>query len=706
MSCGSFQKLISFNIEDPKADENKWSTIRDNLFFDQVDRSLPMIHKARYQAMMSLAPHMRPPACLRYAMWALAAGISDRFDQYQAHFYQRARKYLELDEMRGFGQAILTLSHCQAWMLVSMYEFKNMYFPRAWMSTGRAVRLTQMLGLHRLDGTGLDVKMTIPPPRDWTEREERRRTFWLVFWGDRCASIGTGWPMSFEEKDVSFASCAHTIFEKLGGSGAFAKTLPRQILTNLPGSNESFQNSQPVKTVSLNEALQSVDQDLSSFSGCVLMATLFGRNLTHLHRPEPDDREDDLNGKFWQRHRSIDAILLNIKLGLPDHLRLPLGMQDPNVVFLNMCLHSSAICLHQAAIFKAEKHRLPANVAGESKMRCIAAASEIATIMRTVSHMDLRAMNPFTAFCLYVAARVFVQFLRARPSEQQVTSSLSFLLTAMHAISRKNPLTESFIAQLELDMDSAGVKNPSNKSGLERLMKRGIVCDHLNPVSVYDVRDEVLLTRSSSPSIPTQRCRPAAASRKASHGRNASTSRQMPPETTIQTRGMPPTAESSVASWAPARLLNLPTQPISQSTPSSAKSATLPMAGRCTLTKRVFYSRTRPGPRRPSRARTRTPWTSRLTRAATASPPRRPLPIRLSRQRPHTPTTGPGRSRDIRTPDTRRRDRTCSYRSNSNSNSRPRHRVRPTWAIRHTTPTSPSRREFFRQKSRTLRRGR
>lgn len=205
------------------------------------------------------------------------------------------------------------------------------------------------------------------------------------------------------------------------------------------------------------------------------MSTLFGRNLTHLHRPEPDDNEGDLNGKFWQRHRSIDAILLNIKLTLPDHLRLPLGMHDPNVVFLNMCLHASAICLHQAAIFKAEKHRLPANVAGESKMRCIAAASEISTIMRTVSHMDLTCMNPFTAFCLYVAARVFVQFLRARPNEQQVMSSLSFLLTAMHAISRKNPLTESFIAQLELDMESAGVKNPSHLSGLERLQKRGVV---------------------------------------------------------------------------------------------------------------------------------------------------------------------------------------------------------------------------------------
>ena len=380
-------------------------------------------------------------------MWAFAASTSDKYENLQAIFYQRARKYLEIDEMKGFGQSILTLAHCQAWMLVAMYEFKNMFFPRAWMSTGRAIRLTQMLGLHRLDGTGLDVKMTVPPPRDWTEREERRRTFWLTFWADRCASIGTGWPMSFEEKDI---------------------------LTNLPASDEAFQNSQPVRTTTLAEALQSVDRDFSSTSGIVLMATLFGRNLTHLHRPEPDDNEEDINGKFWQRHRGLDAILLNIKLTLPDHLRIPLGMSDPNVIFLNMCLHASAICLHQAAIFKAEKHKLPMNIAGESKMRCIAAASEIATIMRTVSHIDLIQMNPFTAFCLYVAARVFVQFLRARPNEQQVMNSLQFLLTAMHALTRKNPLSESFIAQLELDMDSAGIPNPQKQKGLDKVKSRGV----------------------------------------------------------------------------------------------------------------------------------------------------------------------------------------------------------------------------------------
>jgi hypothetical protein len=66
-------------------------------------------------------------------------------------------------------------------------------------------------------------------------------------------------------------------------------------------------------------------------------------------------------------------------------------------------------------------------------------------------------MNPFISFCVYVAARVFVQYLKTRPNDQQMISSLQFLLQAMQALRRRNPLTESFLVQLDLDLESAGV---------------------------------------------------------------------------------------------------------------------------------------------------------------------------------------------------------------------------------------------------------
>lgn len=67
-------------------------------------------------------------------------------------------------------------------------------------------------------------------------------------------------------------------------------------------------------------------------------------------------------------------------------------------------------------------------------------------------------MNPFISFCVYVAARVFVQYLKTRPKDQQMNASLQFLLQAMQALRRKNPLTESFLVQLDLDLESAGIQ--------------------------------------------------------------------------------------------------------------------------------------------------------------------------------------------------------------------------------------------------------
>lgn len=125
------------------------------------------------------------------------------------------------------------------------------------------------------------------------------------------------------------------------------------------------------------------------------MSAMFGRNLLHLHRPTNNDREEDLNGEFWERHRRMDNALLTLALGMSESLRLPANINNSNSVFMNMKIHTSVICLHQAAIFKAEKNRLPAHISQESKIRCITAASEIASIMKLIAHQDVSLVSPY-----------------------------------------------------------------------------------------------------------------------------------------------------------------------------------------------------------------------------------------------------------------------------------------------------------------------
>lgn len=97
-------------------------------------------------------------------------------------------------------------------------------------------------------------------------------------------------------------------------------------------------------------------------------------------------------------------------------------------------------------------------------------------------------MNPFISFCVYVAARVFVQYLKTRPNDQQMNSSLQFLLQAMQALRRKNPLTESFLVQLDLDLEGAGIPKPYMP--VEK--KNAVIPVNTDPVgcsSIYEIRE-------------------------------------------------------------------------------------------------------------------------------------------------------------------------------------------------------------------------
>ena len=163
-----------------------------------------------------------------------------------------------------------------------------------------------------------------------------------------------------------------------------------QIQTHLPSSEESFEQGTAQPTVSFQDALTPEGvSTLTSFGGVVLSACLFGHNFQHLHQSGPEERPENLaNGEFWKRHRKMDNILSSTFMFLPDHLRLPSGIRDMNVVFLHMNIHASSICLHQAAVATAEKHNISQSFVAQSRARSLMAAEEIANTMRLITHLD------------------------------------------------------------------------------------------------------------------------------------------------------------------------------------------------------------------------------------------------------------------------------------------------------------------------------
>lgn len=207
-------------------------------------------------------------------------------------------------------------------------------------------------------------------------------------------------------------------------------------MTNLPASEESFEQGIMQSTVTLKKALTPEGApQITPFGGVILSACLFGHNFHHLHQNGSDERPEDLsNGEFWKRHRRMDNILSNTFMFLPDHLRLPQGLRDMNIVFLHMNIHASTICLHQAAVVTAERNKIPSSFIRQSRARSLMAAEEIASIMRLISHLDASNMNSWMGFCLYVASGVFIQDLRGTQKSSQSQTNLEFIVSAMKAI--------------------------------------------------------------------------------------------------------------------------------------------------------------------------------------------------------------------------------------------------------------------------------
>jgi Fungal specific transcription factor domain len=108
---------------------------------------------------------------------------------------------LEESELSDHGSEFVPIARPQAWILISVYELLNMHFHRWWLSTARAVRLCQMMGLHLVDGPR-PAKRLLTLAKDWVEVEEQRRTFWMAFNLDRHAAFGHRCPMIIDEKDV------------------------------------------------------------------------------------------------------------------------------------------------------------------------------------------------------------------------------------------------------------------------------------------------------------------------------------------------------------------------------------------------------------------------------------------------------------------------------------------------------------------------
>lgn len=169
------------------------------LYFDRVQELIPIISRRRFMAQANTATASGSAAfeCLQYTMWAFASAVTSQFQFIREPLYHKASGLLRSHDPDPYDHhGLIVLA--QAWALMAMYETYQVNPRRGWLSAGRCSRLVQMMKLHQVDrqqhASGDNLT--------WTEKEERRRVFWMAYVLDGIIGINENLPFTFRDQEV------------------------------------------------------------------------------------------------------------------------------------------------------------------------------------------------------------------------------------------------------------------------------------------------------------------------------------------------------------------------------------------------------------------------------------------------------------------------------------------------------------------------
>ncbi|KAA8642438.1 fungal specific transcription factor domain-containing protein [Aspergillus tanneri] len=385
----------------------------DQLYFDRIHHFMPIQHQNRYFSWRRQPIKTEAQSCLQYAIWTLAASVSAPYENIGDSLYQHARRGLEALDCKNTSLASTDLEQVQAWLLLAIHELMGVDFRRGWISAGRAFRLIQLNWLHGTDGTHLTRVQT-----DWIESEQKRRTFWMAYCLDRFVSMRTGSPPTFSER----------------------------VAIRLPCSEVNFQNDQPILMGFLADALASNTTLPSTFTECIIVATISGRALSHRNQCLVGDVYFSAAEDFWNRHQWINAILAQRMDAFS--AKYPLDMQhaDPMLLFISLMWRIIILHLYQTMTCVIPSNDEKRDFVMEYRKRSSMAAQDIVDLAQKLSHLNSLKVHPLTLIPLSLCVEFLM--LYHKPGDA-FTQQLQDITEAMRGLKRFNNLGHGVLQLFE-----------------------------------------------------------------------------------------------------------------------------------------------------------------------------------------------------------------------------------------------------------------
>ncbi|KAF9887532.1 hypothetical protein FE257_010110 [Aspergillus nanangensis] len=182
------------------------------LYFSKIQGWLPLLHRTRFYAKHRdpHTGHLRnlmdiPPieAFTLWGMFGLAARFCDMDYFSGTPPAERGDQFVSMASTlyAQLRPTIITpsLEYIQGCILLAFNYYTACLCHRGWMITGSCVRLAYELDLHIIDKDG-GRNLS---PSDWVTREEKRRSWWLIWQLDRFGSNMTHRPYAIDNRVMS-----------------------------------------------------------------------------------------------------------------------------------------------------------------------------------------------------------------------------------------------------------------------------------------------------------------------------------------------------------------------------------------------------------------------------------------------------------------------------------------------------------------------
>ncbi|KAI8652544.1 Zn(2)-C6 fungal-type domain-containing protein [Fusarium keratoplasticum] len=406
-------------------------------YFNLIQPWIPVLHETRFRSRFYNHEQLPPLAVLLHAIVVAAIRFVD-CDSHQLSAQEvetwmaRSRSIVILSAMDG-----LAVENLQALSIIAFSDMGSGDVSRAWPSIGSLTRTVEYLQLSveaddRQERPLLKPLPSIPPSKNWTQDEERRRVFWNIFNLDRLCSVMTGWNTSLTSDDVRRRLPAdgglwhkeETVLTpyfgiwdrsaaRIGNSIVFLPAhypSPEQTTDAPPGPET------PLTTPTVPKGTTTVDMStVGAFAYCIEATESLSQVTTYFLQQRINFKDRQEVSNWLTRFKELDLRLVHWKMFLPQKWkdsnisrRPTIINMDPNLTLAHITHNTSMILLHQQIAYPAPQWttivRMPSAHSAET---CQIAASETATITQKYLKYtpNNSPVNSQFSFCVFVSAR-------------------------------------------------------------------------------------------------------------------------------------------------------------------------------------------------------------------------------------------------------------------------------------------------------------